>query len=136
MHKRFVLAIALATTLVPALARSADSQYSVKIDAPPAQVGKEGRAQVRVLPGQGMHVNVEYPASILLSLPPGIEGPSGKLKPTKLDKNAASFEVGFTPYEPGAKVFSAVVSFAVCDDALTQCNPRREKVQFTVNVSK
>jgi len=140
MNQRFLLTSGLLATLfsfaLPAAhAEPADAKkYSVKVEAPDAQVGKLAHAQIRVFPGSGMHVNMEFPASLTVALPKGVEGPSGKLKPNQLDKSAASFDVGFTAREIGPKTFSGTVSFAICDDAQTQCDPRREQVQFTVNV--
>jgi hypothetical protein len=130
-----LLVTLFASALPVAHADPADGKkYSVKVEAPDAKVGKLAHAQIRVFPGTGMHVNMEFPASLTVAVPQGVDGPTGKLKPNQLDKSAASFDVGFTPREIGPKTFSGTVSFAICDDAQTQCDPRREQVQFTVNV--
>jgi hypothetical protein len=80
-----------------------------------------------------MHVNTEYPTAMSVTYPQGVEGVA-KLKPSHIDKSEARFEIAFTPKEAGHKTLTAMVSFVVCNDAMTQCDPRREPVQITVDV--
>ena len=122
-----------ALLLGPGVAR-ADKNFAVKVDAPDAQRGKPAKAELRVTTSAGWHVNNEFPASVTIIAPPGVDAPPGKIKPSRIEKAQAAFDVGYTPREAGAKTFSAVVSFAVCNDSNTQCEPRREPVKFTVNV--
>jgi hypothetical protein len=112
-----------------------DKGFSVQAVAPAAaEVGKAARVEVKLLPGAGMHVNTEYPTAMTVAYPTGVEGPAGKVKPAKIDKSEARFDLAFTPREKGEKVITATVNFVVCNDAMTQCDPRREPVQIKVDV--
>jgi hypothetical protein len=112
---------------------AADKPYRITTDAPNPQVGKSTRAEIQLLPGSGMHVNTKYPPWMTLLYPEGIEGPAGKIKPTRVERTGAHFDLVYTARSAGRKQLVATVSFAVCNDANTQCDPRREKVSITVD---
>jgi hypothetical protein len=110
--------------------------FRISIDAPPSQVGSAAQAHVKVTAGPGRHVNKDFPTSLKLTAPTGVDLP----KPTitgkdgaKVEEAQALFDVAYTAKEMGKKTFTGVVSFAVC--TATACDPHRENVSFTVDVS-
>ena len=115
-------------------ARAQSKSYSLSVDAPAASAGKPASARVTLTPGAGMHVNTEYPTSMTLKVPDGVDGAAAKLKPAKIDKTQALFEVAYTARDKGDKILEGTVNFVVCNDAMTECVPRREPVQIKVTV--
>jgi hypothetical protein len=121
--------------LFAAAASGEPAPFAIAVDAPAAKVGTAAQAHVKVTAGPGRHVNKDYPTSLKLTAPAGVELP----KPTitakdgaKIEEAQASFDVAFTAKEAGKKTFNGTVSFAVC--TATTCDPHKEKVSFTVDV--
>ena len=125
------LAAALALAAAPALAEAKD--YKLTYDIPvSAKVNEQTSAYVHLLPGPGMHVNTEFPTAMQIALPKEFEGASGRVKPQKIDKTEATFQLNFTPKKSGERQVSGTVSFVVCNDAQTQCVPQRVPIAFNV----
>ena len=118
----------------PLVAR-AGNPFSLTVDAPAARVGAAAQVRVKVAAAAGYHVNKEYPTSLKLTAPAGIEMPKATMTAkdgAKIETQAASFEIGYTAREAGKKVVTGTVSFAVCSE--TTCDPHREKLSFTIDV--
>jgi hypothetical protein len=114
----------------------ADPLFAVKIEAPPAKKAQKGVAKIHVSPGSGAHLNKEYPTSVTVVAPTGVT--VDKTKQTakdavKFEEAGAEFDVGFTAADAGKKTFTGELKFAVCTP--TSCDPKKEKISFTVDVN-
>jgi hypothetical protein len=129
------LALLLGLLAAPALAGGPEP-FTVVVDAPAARVGASAVARVKVQPAAGYHFNKDFPTSLKLVAPAGVELQHAQLKKTDpgvtVAESGASFEVPFTAKDAGKKSFSGTVSFAVC--TATTCDPRRATVAFVVDV--
>ena len=136
MIRSILIGSALCLLATAAARAEAPSQkgYTIQVNAPEAKAGQAAQASVVVKPAAGMHVNQEYPTHITVAYPAGVEGKAGKQKASRLEKTSAQFDVGYTAKDAGQKTINATVNFAVCDDAGTRCDPRKEQVTMTVNV--
>ncbi|APR82634.1 Hypothetical protein A7982_07983 [Minicystis rosea] len=114
----------------------ADAKYSTVIKGPPsAKVGTKAAASIIVKPQGDYHMNADYPTTLTISAPDGVQLAKAKQtakEAVKLDKSELEFQVVFTPESAGKKSFTGELRFAVCRD--TDCNPQTEKVSFTVDV--
>lgn len=137
MRNRFVFVRTLFGAMLGlcAIAQAEGKPYTVAIDAPAAKVDAPAKAQVRLTASAGYHVNQEFPTALKLTAPSGVDlskatitGKDG----AKIGENEALFDIAFTAKEAGRKTFSGVINFAVC--TATTCDPRREKISFTVDV--
>ncbi len=111
------------------------SPFALQIDAPAAKVGAAAQAHIKLTPNAGYHVNKEFPTSLKLVPPAGVDLPKPTLTAkdgVRVSENGADADVTYTAKEAGKKIFSGVFSFAVCSAA--NCAPQREKVSFTVDV--
>ncbi|MBI4512204.1 MAG: hypothetical protein HY698_21405 [Deltaproteobacteria bacterium] len=114
------------------------SGYVIEMIPPQGSLaGEEAILQVVLHPSEGHKVNVDFPISLELVAPDGV----GLAKPKqekgdakKLDAKEARFEARFTAVTAGRKTFVGLFRFAVCTDKT--CEPRREKLSFTVEVRK
>jgi hypothetical protein len=108
--------------------------FNLSIDAPAAKVGAPAQAHLKVTPGPGHHVNKDYPTSLKLTAPAGVElaKPNLSDKDGKVEEAQAAFDVLYTAKEAGKKTFTGKFSFAVC--TAQTCEPHTEKVSFTVDV--
>lgn len=128
------LLLAAPLLATPAWAGEAAPSYHLTIEAPRAKVGTPGQVSVVVKAGKGYHVNAQYPTSLTVNPPPGVELPKPKLTAkdgARIEAAQARFDVAYTAKEAGAKVFTGVLKFAVCTD--TTCDPHNEKISFTVD---
>ncbi len=112
----------------------ATQNYTVTVEAPAAKVGAAAQAHVKLVPATGFHVNKDYPTSLKVVAPSGVEVPKAVLNKAdgKVDEAQAVFDVGFTAKESGKKTFTGTLKFAVC--TASTCDPRTVPVQFTVDV--
>jgi hypothetical protein len=128
--------VGLAITLCAGRAR-ADESYAVKIDAPPAKRAQRSVAKIHIAPGAGFHVNKDFPTSVTLSdVPAGVavDKPKQTARDAiRLEDAGAEFDVAFTASAAGKKTFAGELKFAVC--SASSCNPKREKISFTVDVN-
>lgn len=131
----FLLGLAVATAgacTARSEARGADDNYAVAIDAPKeSKVGQAARTRLR-LTGKGKyHVNAQYPISLTVTPPAGVDVPKARLKAAdgQVSEKEARFEVGFTPRDAGAKVFTAELKFSVC--TAQNCDIKKEKITWT-----
>ena len=130
-----VAASVLFSSLVTANAFAADPSYSLKLEVPAAKKGERAVVHVKLAPGAGYHMNKEFPSALSLVPPAGValERPKQVAKDaTRFEEGGADFEVALTSSEAGKKVVSGELKFAVC--SATTCDPKREKVSFTVEV--
>ncbi len=121
----------------PAAAQQITGQgYTLTIDAPgDAAVNGQAVAKIVVKPADGYHFNKDFPTSLKVTPPDGVDVPKAEQAAAdakKLDETEATFEVAFTPKAAGAKQFNATFKFAVC--TATTCDPKREKLAWNVNV--
>lgn len=115
---------------------STDPSFSYKFEVPaPAKKGQRAVVTLRLLPGAGYHMNKDFPTSLTLTAPAGLgleKTKQGAKDATKFEDGGAVFEIGLTGSELGPKVVTGDLKFAVC--TATSCDPKREKVSFTVEV--
>lgn len=113
-----------------------DDRYSLKIEpSPDATAGKEGTVMVTVVPKAPWHMNLDFPTSLALTPPDGVQLAKPEMKKAdaqKLDETSAEFAVKFTPAAAGEKAFTGKFKFAVCQDEA--CSPVTEEVAFKVAV--
>ena len=135
-----------ATTGAPMLAGSAVSAapgprvigngFSLEAIAPAdAPVGTAARTTIVIKPSGVFHLNKDFPTSITVTPPEGVDVAKGALATAdaaSFTETEAKFEVGFTPRAAGSKKFTALVKFAVCTDAT--CDPKRETLAWEVPV--
>jgi len=135
MSAPLLAAFALITLGAPRSARAADMSFSLKYDVPPAKKGERTIVKVHLVPGAGYHVNKDFPTSLVIAPPVGlsVEKPRQAAKDaTLLAEAGADFEVALTASEGGSKLVTGDFKFAVC--SATSCDPKKEKVSFTVNI--
>jgi hypothetical protein len=108
----------------------AEAGYVLKIDAPTTKVGQKAVARVHITPGAGYHTSLVFttvPAGVLVD----------KMKLTakdaaKFEEAGAEFDVAYTAAQPGKKVVSGELKFAVC--SATTCDPKKSNVSFEIDV--
>ena len=138
MHQRLVasslLALSLASGAAWAEAPAAAKSFTLTVLAPAAKIGAAAGAKVEVKPMKGYHINKDYPTSLKITAPAGVDVPKPKLSKADgtVTETGAAFDVAFTAREAGTKSFTGTLSFAVCTD--TTCDPQRLPVSFTVDV--
>lgn len=112
-----------------------DASYAVKVDVPPAAVGKHAIVKLHLKPGQGYHVNKEFPVGVTLVSSAGVKTDKpklGKADAARFDETGVDFDLDLVAAAPGKQVVAADMKFAVC--SATACEPKREKVSFTLEV--
>ena len=120
----------------PARAPAADSAFVLKVDAPATPKGQKGVAKIHITPGAGYHMNKEYPTSLTFTtVPAGVS--VDKLKLTSKDaarweEQGGEFDVSYTAAQPGKKVVTGELKFAVC--SANSCDPKRSSVSFEIDV--
>jgi hypothetical protein len=112
------------------------ASYVLKVDAPPAKKGQKSVAKIQITPASGYHMNKEYPTSLVLStVPAGVSVDKMKLTlkdAAKWEEAGGEFDVAYTAAEPGKKVVSGEIKFAVC--SATTCDPKKSNVSFEIDV--
>lgn len=110
-------------------------RYEVNIEKGDAKVGEETLVKVTVVPQGGWHMNLDYPTSLEMEAPNGVDLVNAKQEKDdalKLDDESAEYGLTFTASEAGDKDFKGKFKFAVCaDDA---CQPITEDIDFKVAV--
>lgn len=112
-----------------------DERYELQIDAPEAKAGESSTVVVRVVPKEPWHVNLDYPTSLYVDAPEGVELDKPQLEKSDasaLDENKAQFDVAFTAAKPGEQTMTGKFKFAVCQDEA--CAPVTEDVELKVAV--
>jgi hypothetical protein len=126
-----VTASGLVAGLTPAWAN--DSSFTVKVDVPPAKHGERAVVKVHVVPGKGYHMNLEFPTALSMAATDGVTVEKTKQtgkEAARLVEAGLDFDVALTASAAGNKVMNGDLKFAVC--SATSCDPKREKVSFTV----
>ncbi len=119
---------------LPLAVHAEEAEFSIKVDPPAAaQAKKAAVAKVSLHAGKGMHVNEEFPTALTVEVPAGVES-AKKVKPAKIDKVEALFDVEFTAQKAGKAELKGTLAFVVCDDGNTKCVPHHEPVKIAVNV--
>lgn len=115
---------------------AAPTGFVLKVDAPAAKVGQKSVAKVKITPGAGFHMNKEYPTSLVFTtVPAGVLVDKMKLTAkdaAKFEEAGAEFDVAYTAAQPGKKVVSGELKFAVC--SATTCDPKKSNVSFEIDV--
>lgn len=109
--------------------------YSVTVHAPTAKVGAQSTATVTFKPGQGYHLNKDFPTSLKLNLPAGVSTPKpslAKADAKAFSEDVATFEVQLTAASAGQKAITGTLRFAVCTEAT--CEPQSTPVTITLDV--
>jgi hypothetical protein len=134
--KKPTLVVSLsAVALLAGSALAADPSYTLKVDVPPAKKGEKATARLHIVPGQGYHMNKDFPTALVLEAPAGLlleKFKQGAKDAAKFEDAGADFNVVFTSVDAGKKVVTGDLKFAVC--TATSCDPKREKVSFTIEV--
>jgi hypothetical protein len=109
-------------------------QYSVELEAPVLQVGKEGNLRVTIAPKSGFKFNKEFPTKLELAPPPeGLTAPKPVLK--RADGELAA-DGKFTFLAPlrasraGEFSIEATLKFSVCND--DKCVVQRQTLRAKV----
>ncbi len=132
--------VLLAALTLPSLAGAqapagVDSSFTLTVQAPPAKKGQKSVAHIAIKPGPGFHMNKEYPAQLSLTPPDGVTLDKQKLgmKDAKSwEEQGGAFEVTYVGAQPGKKIVTGEVRFAVC--SANSCDPKRSKVSFEIDV--
>ena len=113
---------------------------SLAIAPPDLKAGAEGAATITVKPGQGYHVNTEYPIHLTLTPPSGVTlakadfqaGGSDKAKgdAEQLDEQQLVLSVKMTAAAAGSYTVNGTFKFAVCDH--DQCLAKKETIAIAV----
>jgi hypothetical protein len=132
MKKIFAAAL---VTLAMVGTAIAGTNYKLAINAPSARVSSRSLATITVQPTDGYHLNLEYPTKVTINAPAGVTVEKSKMAAgdaTRLDKDAAQFDVAFVSAEKGRKAFTGEIKFAVCTE--TTCDPKVQALAFEVDV--
>jgi hypothetical protein len=101
-----------------------------------AAVGTPGTARVTLKPTGVYHVNKEFPISLEVTPPEGVELVSKPKQEgedaAKLAEEGATFDVKYVGKAPGPKAFTAVFKFAVCTPKT--CDPKKETLAWNIEV--
>jgi hypothetical protein len=122
----------LATAQAPA---QTDTSYMLKVDAPAAKKGQKSVAHIQITPGTGFHMNKEFPTALSLVAPDGVTLDKEKLTSkdaSRWEEQGGAFEVVYTAAQPGKKIVTGEIKFAVC--SATSCDPKKSKLSFEINV--
>jgi len=132
----------------PAAPAAPDERFKLKpeegklaIDVPAdAKAGAEAVATITVTPGQGYHVNTEYPTKLTLTAPAGVALAKDKFIAGGHDKaqgdadamteQRLAFAVKLTPAASGSYTINGNFKFAVCDR--DQCLAKQETIAIAV----
>jgi hypothetical protein len=112
-----------------------DDRYALSIETPEAKAGERAQVVVRVVPKAPWHMNLDFPTSLELEPPGGVEVTKASLKKAdaaELDEDQCRFDVEFEAADAGEKAFTGTFKFAVCQD--DACVPVTESVEFKVAV--
>ena len=113
-----------------------EARYDLRVEPPGELVaGAEGTVKVTVVPKAPWHMNLDFPTSLALRAPEGVQLAKAEMKKAdaiKLDDTSAEFAVKFTPATAGEQQFTGTFKFAVCQDEA--CSPVTEEVAFKVAV--
>ncbi len=119
----------------PPRASYADETFEVTLSATgPYEVGKPGKAEVRLLARGAFKCNDEYPYKLKLDKSDGLEFPAqivGK-DAVVLETKQAVMSVPFTPKVKGSQVLSGEFSFSVCTDEKCLIEKRKLALQLDV----
>jgi hypothetical protein len=136
MKRVVALLVAAASVVVTApLVNASDNSFSLSFNVPAAKKGQRAVVRVHIAPGSGYHVNKDFPTSLVLAPPTGIAVEKLRQEAkdaVKLEEAGADFDVALTASAAGKQVVTGDLKFAVC--SATTCDPKREKVSFTVDV--
>ncbi|MBX3249848.1 MAG: hypothetical protein KF901_21905 [Myxococcales bacterium] len=97
--------------------------------------GALGRFGIHIEGRGGWHLNHEFPVSVDVTAPAGVQLPRASLSKedaAEFVDERARFDVPFTPSAAGEHEVQAVVSFAMCNP--TSCVPKTFAVALALNV--
>ena len=109
--------------------------FVVEVTAPPAGVGAEVAARLTLKAVDGYKVNKEFPYSLSVNPPTGVEVVKAQQSvedAIKFEDLEAAWDVKFTPQAAGDKKFAATFRFAVCTE--TSCDPKTAELAWDVAV--
>lgn len=131
----------------PAAPGKDDDRFKLKpeegrlaIEAPDAKAGSEAVAKIVVTPGNGYHVNTEYPVKLTLTAPAGVTlakseflaggHDKGKGDTDVFDEKQLAIAVKLTAAQSGSYTINGSFKFAVCDK--DQCLAKKETIAIAV----
>ncbi|MEQ8454625.1 MAG: hypothetical protein RLO52_29690 [Sandaracinaceae bacterium] len=103
--------------------------------AGPYQPGQEASFEVRLTPRGRYHVNQDFPMTIAVTAPEGVQAPAAPLgndDAEEFTEEVARFDVPVTPSAAGEHTVTAVVDFAVCTPEA--CMPDRRTLALVLPV--
>ena len=117
------------------------NEGTLAVEAPAdAKAGAETTAKITVTPGQGYHVNTEYPIKLTLESPPGVKLDKTEFKAgghdgakgdaVALDEHQLVLAVKMTADKSGSYTINGSFKFAVCDK--DQCLAKKEPIAIAV----
>jgi hypothetical protein len=129
-------------------ANASDERFRLKpnegtlaVQAPAdAKAGAETTVKITVTPGQGYHVNTEYPIKLTLETPAGVKLDKSEFKAgghdgakgdaEALDEHQLVLAVKMTADKSGSYTINGSFKFAVCDK--DQCLAKKEPIAIAV----
>src|SRR4051812_25426674 len=107
-------AAALLATVGGAAPALASESFSVTVDSPASKSGAAGTAHVKVKPATGFHINQEFPTSLKLAAPAGLDVAHEKLtkkdEDVRLSEQELAFDVKYTAKQAGKQVINGTLS--------------------------
>lgn len=120
----------------PTKTKAEGDGFVLEVLPPPSvAVNAQGLARLVLKPKAGYHVNKDFPTSLEVTAPAGVELKKSKQTGSdaaKLEESEAAFHIDFVGKAAGTYAFAATFKFAVC--TATTCDPQREKLAWEVAV--
>ena len=107
--------------------------YSMRVDDGSVDVDSESRVELRVLPGDDLKVNLDYPWAIEFDETDGVSLGATRLRigDLDLDEERAIIPVDVTATEAGRHTLTGKADFSVCNDDICEIL-RGEPVEIVV----
>jgi hypothetical protein len=108
--------------------------FTVTVARVAAQKGQPAKAQVVIKPGAGWHLNKDYPTTLKLRPPAGVQAQKADFSKADaaLSEQEARFDVVLTSSEAGKKSVPGDLRFAVCSEST--CDPQKSTVTIEMDV--
>lgn len=111
-----------------------DTSYKLAVTTPPVgPAGADAIAHITVTPGQGWHVNKDFPTSLQLKAPDGLTLTKASMEAgdaAKLDDNELAFDIKMKAAKAGTYSIDGEIKFAVCTPET--CDPKKQPVNIVM----
>jgi hypothetical protein len=116
-------------------AAAPDTSFTLAVDNFASAAGVAATGTLKITPGKGFHVNVDFPVKLSLEAPTGVtlnKAVMEKPDATSFDENNLTFTVKATAATAGSYHLKGKFKFAVC--TASTCDPKSVPVDITVAV--